>query len=92
MGAIDILNHLLNWLAPALWLAVLLPVLARLVMKKQRAGATLWQQVAVNFALNVTVLGLGLWLFGHDGKMATYIGMTLACASSQWLFFRAWRA
>ena len=92
MGAIDFLNHLLNWLAPAFWMAVLLPVLARLVMNRQRSFSRLWQQVAVNFALNVIVLGLGLWSFGHDGKMATYIGMSLVCASSQWLMLRAWRA
>jgi hypothetical protein len=35
---------------------------------------------------------LGLWYFGHDGKMATYIGMVLLCASSQWLMQRDWRA
>jgi hypothetical protein len=92
MGPADFLNHLLNWLAPALWLAVLLPLLARLAMRKQRTGASLWAQMAANFALNLLVLCLGLWFFGHDGKMMTYAGMTLACASSQWCFLRAWRA
>jgi hypothetical protein len=92
MGPADFLNHFLNWLAPALWLAVLLPLLARLAMRKQRPGATLWAQMATNFALNLLVLGLGLWFFGHDGKIMTYAGMVLACASSQWCFLRAWRA
>ena len=91
MGPIDLLNHLLNWLAPALWLAVLMPLLARLAMRRQRAAARLWTQMTANFTLNLMVLGLGLWFFGHDGKMATYIGMLLACASSQWFFLRAWR-
>jgi hypothetical protein len=34
---------------------------------------------------------LGLWLFGHDGKMLTYGALVLACASSQWLQARGWR-
>jgi hypothetical protein len=92
MGPTDLLNHLLNWLAPALSLAVLLPLLARLAMRKQRAGAMLWTQMMANFVLNLLVLGLGLWFFGHDGKMMTYAGMALVCASSQWYFLRAWRA
>ncbi len=91
MGPTYFLNHLLNWLAPALWLAVLLPLLTRLAMRKQRAAASLWTQMTANFILNLLVLGLGLWFFGHDGKMMTYLGMTLVCASSQWLFLRAWR-
>jgi hypothetical protein len=41
--------------------------------------------------VNVTALGLGLWFFGHDGKMASYTGMALLCASSQWLMLRGWK-
>jgi hypothetical protein len=33
----------------------------------------------------------GLWFFGHDGKMATYAALVLACASSQWWMLRAAR-
>jgi len=91
MGPIDLLNHLLNWLAPALWLAVLLPLLAPLVLRRQRTSATLVLQVAVNFFFNLLVLGFGLWFFDHDGKMVTYAGMVLVCASNQWLLLRAWR-
>ena len=82
---------MLNWLSPALWLAVLLPLLARLVISKSRAAITLWQQMTANFVLNLLVLGLGLWFFGRDGKMLAYIGMLVACASNQWLLLRAWR-
>ena len=91
MALTDLLNHVLNWLAPALWLAVLLPLLARLVVRRQRAAAAYWQQVFVGFGLNSLVLGLGLWFFDHDGKMLTYAAMVLACASTQWVFSRSWR-
>jgi hypothetical protein len=33
----------------------------------------------------------GLWFFGHDGKMASYGAMVLACATSQWVLLRGWR-
>ena len=37
------------------------------------------------------VLVGGLVIFGHDGKMATYAVMVLACASCQWVAAKAWR-
>ncbi len=37
------------------------------------------------------VLGIGLWVFGHDGKMLTYTGMALLSATSQWVMLRGWR-
>jgi hypothetical protein len=30
----------------------------------------------------------GLWFFGRDGKMATYVVLVLASGSSQWLLSR----
>lgn len=92
MGLLDILNHVLNFLAPAFWLALLLPLGARLVMKKRSAVPTFWTQTVVNFGANALVLLLGLWFFGHDGKMVTYAGMVLMGATSQWLLRRGWRA
>jgi hypothetical protein len=37
------------------------------------------------------ILLAGLVIFEHDGKMATYAAMVLACASSQWIAAKAWR-
>ena len=92
MDLFDLLNHSLNFLAPALWLALLLPLTARLVLKKRPATLSLLAQAAIQFSVGALALGLGLWYFGHDGQMATYIGMVLLCASSQWLMLRGWRA
>lgn len=91
MGPLDFLNHLLNFVAPALWMAVLVVFVARVFMKKRPAAPVLYAQVAINLIVSVSVLALGLWFFGHDGKMATYTGMALACATSQWLMLRGWR-
>lgn len=88
----DLLNHLLNFAAPAFFVAVLVPLVARWFMKKTPALISLWTQSAINFLLSVMVLALGLWFFGRDGKMATYSAMVLTCATSQWFMLRGWRA
>lgn len=92
MGPLDLLNHLLNFLAPALWMAVLVTLASRLFMKKKSLALSLRAQMTVNFVSAAGALVLGLWFFGHDGKMATYAGMVLLSATSQWLMLRAWRA
>jgi hypothetical protein len=84
----DILNHLLNFVAPAFAVGFLLPALARLVLHRGAgapARSAWWVQGAVNFAVGVAVLAGGLLLFGQDGRMATYAALVLACGSSQWL-------
>ena len=92
MGPVDFLNHVFNFLGPALWVAALVTLLTRLVMRKTPAALSLLAQVAINFIVSASILGLGLWYFGRDGKMATYAAMTFLCATSQWLMLRGWRA
>ena len=92
MGPIDLLNHLLNFVAPALCLAGVVTLLARIFIRKQALAPALYAQAAINFIASLFALLLGLWFFGHDGKMATYTGMALLCATSQWVMLRGWRA
>ncbi len=92
MTVLALLNHVLNFLAPALWLALLLPLASRWIFRKRAKRPGFRVQVTVNFALGLLALGLGLWFFGRDGKMATYLGMTVIVATSQWLMLRGWRA
>ena len=92
MGPLDLLNHLINFLAPAAWLALLVPLLARLFIKNQAAAPVWYAQAAINFVVSLLVLAGGLWFFGHDAKMLTYTAMALLCATSQWLMLRGWRA
>jgi len=91
MDPLALLNHLLNFTAPALWLAVLMTLVAHFFMKKRPSALSLYAQAAINFVVSVAVLTLGLWLWGEDGKMATYTGMALLCATSQWLMRRSWQ-
>jgi hypothetical protein len=92
MTALALLNHVLNFLAPALWLGLLLPLASRWIFRRKVKRPGFGLQMAVNFALSLLVLGFGLWFFGRDGKMATYGAMTVVSATGQWLMLRGWRA
>jgi hypothetical protein len=91
MSLLDILLHLLNFSAPALVLALLLPLIARFFIKKQAPALAWWSQAAINFIVGVAALLAGLWLWSRDGKMAAYALLVLALATSQWLLSRGWR-
>jgi len=88
MGPLDQVNHLLNFLAPALAVAAILALVAPLFYRKRPAAPALLAQAAINFVAGAAALGIGLWYFGHDGKMASYAGMLLACSLSQALFLQ----
>jgi hypothetical protein len=88
MGFLDFLNHVLNFAAPAAWLAVVMtwaPLIFKQNRPLRRSGRAM---LAINFIVSLTALLLGLLAFGRDGKMASYIAMVLACATSQWLMQR----
>jgi hypothetical protein len=91
MGLLATLNHLLNFVAPALWVALLVPVAARVFIKNNAVALSLYAQAAINFIVSVVALALGLWFFGRDGKMATYAAMALSSASAQWGLQRGWK-
>ncbi len=91
MGPLDALNHVLNFLAPAAALSVLLCLAGRVFWRKSPVTQAWWAQIAINFVLGSGVLLAGLWGGGRDGKMLTYAALVLACASSQWCLLRAWR-
>ena len=84
MGFFATIHHAINFLAPAIWLAVCLPVLARLVLR-QKAPALAWRRLIVlNIVVGSLILMLGLAVLGRDGKMLTYLALVLGVASSQW--------
>lgn len=91
MTLLDVLNHLINFAAPALALALLLPLASRFFVRKTGFVLVLWAQVAINFIVGLLVLTVSVWWWGRDGKMAAYAALVLAVATSQWLLARAWR-
>lgn len=91
MGPLDLLNHLLNFVAPALAVAAALAFAGRFFIKNRAQAGTFRSQFAINLVVGVVVLAAGLVLLGRDGKMATYLAMVLAVATSQWWQLGGWR-
>ncbi|MCX8521192.1 MAG: hypothetical protein ORN28_06600 [Rhodoferax sp.] len=91
MTALGLLGHLLNFLAPAAVVGLLVAWVAPFVLKNARVHHSWLAQASINFLSSSSALVAGLWFFGHDGKIASYAFMVLACASSQWLAAKAWR-
>ena len=84
MGFFDALNHLFNFLLPALVLAAIAAALSKGLWRRELAGVrwlALFQAAAV---MNLVALVLGLLIQGRDGRMATYGLMLLACTAGLW--------
>ena len=91
MPAIDFLNHLLSFVAPAVFVGVLLAGGTRWVWRK-RAHLLPWYHMAcVNALLGILVLLLGLVLTGQDGRMGTYAALVLVQGTCQWLMSLGWK-
>ena len=91
MGPLDLAYHLLNFIAPALFVAGLVLLGCHFLLKKIASSTAKWTQFAINSVFGVVVLTGGLVLFGRDGKMATYAALVLAQGTVQWLLVRGWR-
>lgn len=83
--------HLLNFMAPALGVALLLACMAALFFRGAPRTVGFVGQVAMNFAVGLGVCAAGLVLTGRDGKMLTYAVLVAACGSVQWVLLRGWR-
>lgn len=92
MGPLDLLNHVFNFLAPALAVGVLVAMVGQIFKRKMPGARVLHAQAAINCVAGALALGGGLWFFGHDGKMASYAAMVLAIASSQCFLRKGGRA
>ena len=83
MGLLDLLNHLFNFFAPALVVGAMLAMVAPFVYKKRLLANALLAQAAINFVVSALVLLAGLWFFGRDAKMASYLAMLVAASVAQ---------
>ena len=95
MTAYLLTNHLLNFIAPAAFVALVLVLLAgvfsRFSRSKRPPAPGLWTQAAIIFIVNLLVLIAGLVFFGNDAKMLTYAALVLAAAACQWALWRGWK-
>ncbi|MFZ3141571.1 hypothetical protein [Polaromonas sp.] len=95
MTAYLLAGHLLNLVAPAALMALLLAVFSRLFSgffgSNKAFAQGWWAQAAINFIVGAGVLAAGLVLLGHDGKMLTYVVLAFAMAASQWCQLGGWK-
>ncbi len=95
MTAYLLAGHLLNLLAPAALMALLLVAFSCLFpgfFTSKKAFTHGWRaQAAINFIVGSAVLVAGLVLLGRDGKMLTYVLLVLAMAASQWCLLGGWK-
>lgn len=90
MGPIDSLNHLFNFVLPALVLALCMAGPVRRFTQRKAPVTGFWPALAIHFLVGVLVLALGLWYFERDGMMLTYALLVTGCASAQWFMDRRW--
>jgi len=81
--------HLLNFLAPALVLALCLVLLSHIFLRPLAKPHGWLLPIALNFVVGCAMLTGGLLLLGRDGRMQTYGALVLGCASSQWLLLHS---
>jgi hypothetical protein len=86
MDALALINHALNFFAPAWFLALMLPLAGRLFARRKQLG--LFRQMSLQMVLGSLTLGAGLFFLGNDGRMLTYASLVLVCASAQFVITR----
>jgi len=91
MTPLDLLDHLLNFAAPAFAVGFLCALMGRFTMRQSGKPWAWSAQGAIKTVVGVAVLVTGLVVFGQDGRMATYAALVAACGTSQWLVSGGWR-
>ena len=91
MNILSLFNHVLNFVAPAVFVGFFLAALAPWVLHKSPRRGTWMVRALSNTACGLCALLGGLWFFGNDGKMASYLGLVLTSAASQFYWMQAWR-
>ena len=84
MGPLDALWHLLNFFAPAAGVALATTLLAKLLWRRELAGASWGRLLAWAVGAGALALLGGLVVFGRDGRMATYGALVAATALALW--------
>jgi hypothetical protein len=84
LSPVDAFWHLLDFFAPAIGMGLITPSVAKLLWRRELKSARWTRLAAWAAAGSAVALIAGLVVFGHDGKMATYAAMVVACALALW--------
>lgn len=90
MSFFDLLNHIFNFVLPAITMGVMVPLFSRLIWRKTPVKRPLKSQMLVTSLACLAVLFAGLVIFSTDGKMVTYVAMVTVAAVFQW-WYQGWR-
>lgn len=90
MDLLDLFNHLLNFAAPAAFIALVLVAVGRFLGGPRTGIPHWWKQWAITFGAGLLTSLAGLILTGRDGSMATYAALAVVCGTVQWLAMRGW--
>jgi hypothetical protein len=91
MGFVDAILHALNFMLPALAVALLVTFFGRFLRQNKPVAVGFCARSAINFIVCLAVLLIGLILTGRDGKMLTYLAMVMASGTVQWFLSGGWR-
>lgn len=92
MDLLDVLWHLLNFIAPAVAVALSVSWVGQFFLARPTHRPRWRLLLGINLLVCVAASLGALAFFGRDGKMLGYAAMVLAVATSQWLLSRGWRA
>jgi hypothetical protein len=84
MGPLDALWHLLNFVAPALGVALLASSLVKLIWRRELLAVSWHRLVLWSVGAGTAALIGGLVAFGRDGKMVTYAVLVVVSALALW--------
>lgn len=88
MAPLTLLLHILNFAAPAFFIAAALTLVGPWLWKGS-AGRLNWRwRFAILAGLGTAVLVAGLAWTGADGSMLTYICLVLVLGTAQWVMAR----
>ena len=86
MDFVDLLTHTANFVAPCIFVGFFMAVTAPWLFKKSPQRHPLVTRTRLSSLAEALAMAAGLWFFGNDGKMMSYLGLALASALSQlWL-------
>lgn len=84
MTFVALIGHLLNFIAPAVGVALLLWGMPRLWPKARKGRWAARTELLGLCGLGVVVLLAGLIVFGRDAKMFSYVAMVLVQGTLVW--------
>lgn len=84
MNPLDAFWHLMNFIAPAVFVGALSAAGAKLVWARELRGRSWLQLLGWAAVPAVLVAVAGLLVAGRDGRMTTYVAMVVAAAVGLW--------